>query len=250
MDKELKMRLARVGREVNRKMAECEKHGAYDSVARYHTSGKVVWSGCEECLKERLSQPDTSHKDAMQRRLERAGIKPLFKNATVANYSPKSRSQHVAKQVINSFGKSFGKTGDDSSGLVVTGETGVGKTYLCSGLVKGLTLAGFHVRLASTMEVIREIRKSYSDRNLDEGALLSSYAKLDLLIIDEIGIQNGTASEMTILFEIINQRSENLRPTILVSNLDPEKVAEFLTQRVYRRVLGENGIALKITKAA
>ncbi|RLB23455.1 MAG: hypothetical protein DRG76_04215, partial [Deltaproteobacteria bacterium] len=52
-----------------------------------------------------------------------------------------------------------------------------------------------------------------------ESELLSRLQKLDLLVIDEIGVQFGTDTERMILFEILDSRYEDMMPTIVTTNI-------------------------------
>jgi hypothetical protein len=67
-------------------------------------------------------------------------------------------------------------------------------------------------------------------------SVLDHYASLDLLVIDEVGVQFGSPAEMTILHEVINARYESVLPTILISNLPPEQLKEFISDRIFDRV--------------
>jgi DNA replication protein DnaC len=68
---------------------------------------------------------------------------------------------------------------------------------------------------------------------------------VDLLILDEFGIQIGSEHEKMLLFRIINKRYENLKPTILISNLSPAEIKNF-EERIFDR-LKENGILLSFS---
>ena len=70
--------------------------------------------------------------------------------------------------------------------------------------------------------------------------MLSAFTECDLLIIDEVGVQRGTDYEKDIMFDVINDRYENLRPTIILSNLSVEETKAHLGERVFDR-LRENG---------
>jgi DNA replication protein DnaC len=59
-------------------------------------------------------------------------------------------------------------------------------------------------------------------------------------VLDEVGVQYGTDAEKQIAFEIINTRYENLRPTIIISNLNAAELTTFIGERVMDR-LKENG---------
>ena len=62
----------------------------------------------------------------------------------------------------------------------------------------------------------------------------------DLLILDEVGVQFGSDFERNTLFDVLNERYELRKPTIFLSNLGREDLAEFLGERVMDR-LREDG---------
>lgn len=78
-----------------------------------------------------------------------------------------------------------------------------------------------------------------------EEDVIERFASLDLLIIDEVGVQFGSPTEMTILQEIINARYESVLPTILISNLTFEQLKESIGERIVDRVTdgGRNRLA-------
>ncbi len=65
--------------------------------------------------------------------------------------------------------------------------------------------------------------------------------KLDLLVIDEIGVQSGTDNERKILFEIIDSRYLQMAPTILLSNLEQTQVIDLVGERVVDRMYENKG---------
>ncbi len=76
------------------------------------------------------------------------------------------------------------------------------------------------VEITDVMRLTRAVKNCWrndSEKTADE--VIEHYASLDLLIIDEVGVQFGSAAEMAILQEIINARYESILPTILISNL-------------------------------
>ena len=55
-------------------------------------------------------------------------------------------------------------------------------------------------------------------------------------LIDEIGVQAATENEQQILFNVINGRNEQMRPVILISNLDAEGIKKVLGERSSDRI--------------
>ena len=52
--------------------------------------------------------------------------------------------------------------------------------------------------------------------------MLRRFVDYELLILDEVGIQFGTETERLILFQLLNERYTQVKPTILISNLPVE----------------------------
>ncbi|HBU6027052.1 TPA: ATP-binding protein, partial [Klebsiella pneumoniae] len=93
------------------------------------------------------------------------------------------------------------------------------------------------VELTDVMRLTRAVKSTWRhNADTTEESVLDHYASLDLLIIDEVGVQFGSPAEMTILHEVINARYESVLPTILISNLPPEQLKEFISDRIFDRV--------------
>ncbi|MEK9498226.1 ATP-binding protein [Photorhabdus sp. P32] len=114
------------------------------------------------------------------------------------------------------------------------GRLGTGKTHLAVATCREIvTQNGISAFITTASRIIRAFRRSWSnDADTNEFETLRFYSELDLLIIDEIGVQYGTESERNILFEVINNRYEDLLPTILISNLPMNDLPVFLGDRV------------------
>jgi DNA replication protein DnaC len=69
-----------------------------------------------------------------------------------------------------------------------------------------------------------------------EQEVLDRFSNVDLLVIDEIGVQFETKTEENILFEIINERHESMKATILISNLDYVGFKKIIGERLNDRL--------------
>ena len=98
--------------------------------------------------------------------------------------------------------------------LVFLGTVGTGKTHLASGIIYE---CGGLYRLAPAL--VEEIRraKSFSARET-EADILDTYGRASLLVIDEIGRGVVVAEEQYMLYQIINERYNRRKPTVLISN--------------------------------
>ena len=59
-------------------------------------------------------------------------------------------------------------------------------------------------------------------------------------MIDEVGRQYGTQAERAMLFEVINARYVDMKPTVIVSNFDGPHLKEYLGDSIFSR-LAEGG---------
>ena len=58
----------------------------------------------------------------------------------------------------------------------------------------------------------------------------------DLLVIDEVGAQFGSDTEKLFIFDIIDGRYQDMKPTILISNLDIAGIKDVIGERCVDRL--------------
>lgn len=108
-------------------------------------------------------------------------------------------------------------------GIYMFGEKGTGKTHLTACMVNELTANLYECLLTNFFEISREIRSTYSDRRKSEEEYIKRMANVDFLFIDDLGTElvqrNGEDNFLQEkIFEIINLRYNNNKPTIFTSN--------------------------------
>lgn len=78
--------------------------------------------------------------------------------------------------------------------------------------------------------------------------MIRRFTAVDLLVIDEIGAYRSASSrDRDLLFEVINNRYESMRPTIFVSNLNltgADSIEEYLEERSFDRVCESSQIVV------
>lgn len=108
--------------------------------------------------------------------------------------------------------------------IIFLGAVGTGKTHLASGIIYE---CGGLYRLAPA--IVEEIRraKSFSARET-EAEILDGYGRAILLVIDEIGRGVAAAEEQYMLYQIINERYNRRKPTVLISNQNKKDFLNFV----------------------
>ncbi|MCM8831068.1 MAG: ATP-binding protein [Candidatus Omnitrophica bacterium] len=109
---------------------------------------------------------------------------------------------------------------DLDSWYIFVGKTGTGKTYLAKYLFNFKAERNLKCKYISFKRFMFEYRdilqKKYTDYS--ELDFLNEYVNYDLLILDEIDKTTKTESEKSMLFEILSERYDLEKQTILISN--------------------------------
>jgi DNA replication protein DnaC len=93
------------------------------------------------------------------------------------------------------------------------------------------------VRITSAKSIIDGIKDEWRDKK--DGLTKYNCQKCDVLIIDEIGVQYGTDMERIELFDIIDHRYNEMKPTIFTSNFYKTELKEKLGQRICDRLFSD-----------
>ena len=100
--------------------------------------------------------------------------------------------------------------------VLITGATGVGKTWLCCALAQQAARSGFTVLYMRAPRLLEELRVAHGDGSF--GRRLAQLARIDLLAIDDLGVAPVTAPERNDLLELLDDRV-GTRATLITSQL-------------------------------
>ena len=106
----------------------------------------------------------------------------------------------------------------DRHNLLITGPTGIGKSWLASAFVQSACRHGFTATYMRAPRLLHELAVSRGDGTY--ARLLVRLAKLDLLAIDDWLLASLSDSERRDLLEVIEDRSER-GSTLIASQLPP-----------------------------
>lgn len=128
---------------------------------------------------------------------------------------------------------------NDTPNLLLHGNTGLGKTYLCSCIAKALIDKGYLVVYQTAFQ-ITEIMEAYKfGKNID-AITRQKYHLLfnsDLLIIDDLGTEMTNTFTTVEFFNVINTRLMNQKKMVISTNLEPNELTRIYGQRIASRVL-------------
>lgn len=127
----------------------------------------------------------------------------------------------------------------DKTIIFLAGQTGVGKTHLMKCMANELIKRHKLVYLTSSFAMHQDFVKSYATRDLDEkNELINKYLSPEILFIDDLGTEIRSNREITVnyLYQIINERKMQKRPTVITSNLNIEDIMEYYDERIASRI--------------
>lgn len=100
--------------------------------------------------------------------------------------------------------------------VLITGPTGVGKTYLACALADAAIRAGHSALYLRVPRLLTELATARLDGRLPR--LLAAWARIDVLVLDDFALQPLTDAQAADLLEVIEDRA-GLRSTIVTSQL-------------------------------
>lgn len=104
--------------------------------------------------------------------------------------------------------------------VIITGPTGVGKSYLACALAHKACRQGFRALYLRAPRLFDDLALARADGRYRR--VLAAYARIDLLVIDDWGLATLTEEQRRDILEILEDRHD-LRSTLIASQLPIEK---------------------------
>ena len=128
----------------------------------------------------------------------------------------------------------------NSYSLLMTGETGLGKTHLSLAIAGEVINKGYGVIYGSVQNLFSTIEKEHFGRADEaDGTTENMLLDCDLLILDDLGAEFTTNFTTATLNNIVNTRILESKPTIISTNLSVGKLDDRYSRRIASRIIGE-----------
>ena len=225
----------------------CDTHGEFESRNLFNQ----VWSKCPQCAadKQATDQREAEEKAAAlrhqewQKKLGEAVIPDRFRNRTLGSYVAANDGQRRALAFAKDYAERFDEVLAKGCGAIFCGKPGTGKTHLAVGIGLHIMQRNRLVLFVTAQRMFCRIKDSWrkgSDESQSD--VIRLLTQPDLLILDEIGVQFGSKFEEECLFDVMNERYEKRKPTLLLSNKDESEVRALIGERVYDRLREDGGV--------
>lgn len=197
--------------------------------------------------KQKLKQDSDDHAKQMLAAAERE----IYQNAVRSSGCP-PRLLELAVERDGRFGKWTGilnhllqKMGETKGVLAgLCGVRGNGKSLIGVELVRAaLTNRRAQCYFASATSVLMRFKECYQTREQTERSIMHDLTvNKTLVVIDEIGKRSESDWENRLLYELINQRYENLKHTLVISNHNIGEFKDALGPSLASRMIESGGI--------
>lgn len=224
----------------------CETHGNYMSTGQRISFGKGLehWTGCPGCKADekasqelaRQEREAAAKRDRIEKMMAQTAIPQRFVGRSFDNFKTDIDGQASALRVAQEFAENFDANLATGASMIFSGGAGTGKSHLATSILQYILPkhVGAYMTFMGMIRLIRETWRPDSARS--ESQVLFELGSLPLLVIDEIGVQYGTDAEHTLLFEVMDRRYRDQKPTILLTNQDKDGFKRFVGDRVYDRM--------------
>ena len=124
-----------------------------------------------------------------------------------------------------------------SSGLLLWGDVGTGKSFFAGCIANALLEKGIPVLMTNFSRILNTLTgMHFEDRN----QFIDSLNRYSLLIIDDLGIERNSEFALEQVFNVIDSRYRSKKPLIVTTNLtlsELKNTTDIAHRRIYDRIL-------------
>lgn len=169
--------------------------------------------------------------------MDRSGVQDIYLAARLENYIVQHVGQQAAIDMCRRYLADFGQIGAKRN-MVFCGTTGTGKNHMASAISNALIASGKSAVVATALELQMKVRAARRhDSPLTEDKVISSFANVDLLVLDEIELGSTQDYDGKIINTVIDHRVTKGKGVILLSNMDPDGLMQYLGERIADRII-------------
>lgn len=174
-----------------------------------------------QLLMDEYTYVDTSIKQhSAEKHFENYAIFPLHKSLKNANFSD-LKLQGETPSYLKAVQQAIAFTQDDTHGLYLYGDLGVGKSYLAACITNRFAKENRSVAFVSPADLLAHLKSNFGSYENDP--TLERLKSVDILVIDDLGAEPITGwGRDEVLLPLLNARLENYRKTIFTSNYPPK----------------------------
>ena len=208
--------------------------------------GDSGWAGAEmcTCLKELCAQEQMKSLTALlnltdEQNFDRLRLDVYSDQPWEGKRSPRENMKRVVT-VCEGFARRFPDY--PLHNLLLSGGTGLGKTFLSGCIAREVSGRGYSVVYDTAISLFSPVEAKKFSRDLGQERQARDdtrrYLNCDLLILDDLGSELTTPLAQSTLYEVVNSRLQGGKHTIISTNLSMEQIGARYTPQVVSRLAG------------
>ena len=212
----------------------CHNKGMLMRAVEYNGNWTTVTRDCK-CMKVRRSI----------RLMNKSGLKDIIKDNTFDKFFVDETWQGNIKELAKEY------AANPSGWFFIGGQSGCGKTHICTAICRELLLAGREVIYMLWRDDVVKIKSAATDSD-EYAELVNKFKTAEILYIDDLfktgrghygEKQYPTGADVNVAFELLNYRYNNKMPTIISSECtvdDVMDIDEATGSRIYEKAKAIN----------
>lgn len=145
---------------------------------------------------------------------------------------PRARMKEVLEYCKN-YAEDFDRS---SPSLLLRGATGTGKTHVSLAIAKTAIDRGFGVIYGPVQKLLHRLEREHFGR--EDGNSEDMMIECDLLILDDLGTEFSSAFYTSCIYNLINSRMLDGKPTIISTNFDQNELMDRYGEQITSRIIG------------
>ena len=176
----------------------------------------------------------------LERDVGRCGIPKRFLDRTFAGFEAVTAEQRQALAACRAYAEDFEQVRQRGTCLLLAGGPGTGKTHLACAILADVIRAGHTGLFMSVSAALRMIRDAYSPRaqRSESEAFAPAHRTRTCWSSTRWAWRSATrTTRRAMLFDVLDTRYAEMRPTILIGNLTAAEMEAYLGERIMDRLL-------------
>ena len=206
---------------------------------RYTLQGRVFMPPIRcKCQQEIYDQEEArrklSERQAEIKRMKASGLqdKSLY-DYTFEKDAGINPEMHLAHKYVENWDDMKAR----SSGLLLWGDVGTGKSFFAGCIANALLEKGVPVLMTNFSRILNTLSGMHFE---DKNQFIDSLNRYSLLIIDDLGIERNSEFVLEQVFNVIDSRYRSKKPLIVTTNLtltELNNAPDVAHRRIYDRIL-------------
>ena len=206
---------------------------------RYELQGKILIPSIRcKCQQEIFEQEEAKRKlYEKQMEIEHLKTSGLQDKALYDYTFDKDSGINPEMTLARNYVANWDEMKVKSSGLLLWGDVGTGKSFFAGCIANALLEKGVPVLMTNFSRILNTLTgMHFEDRN----QFIDSLNRYSLLIIDDLGIERNSEFALEQVFNVIDSRYRSKKPLIVTTNLtlsELNNTTDIAHRRIYDRIL-------------